>query len=481
MVGLGPTGAVLANLLGLAGLRVLVIERDRALHDLPRAVHHDDEVMRVFQTIGVGDDVAAISRVNAGMRFVDHDGRLLLDWPRPQAVGPHGWYPSYRFHQPDLDRVLRGRLVDRSGVEVRLGHALDTIGQDPDAVTLTVRDDGRTYPVRAAFAVGCDGARSLVRTAIGQGHEDLGFHQRWLVADVVMRAERPDLGDFTIQHCHPERAITQVRGPGLRRRWEIALRDETDDRALDPDYLWHRLDRWITPGEAEVERAAVYTFHSVIARRWRAGRILIAGDAAHQTPPFMGQGMCAGVRDAANLAWKLARAVRKGPDEALLDSYQSERHPNVRAFIQTAVHLGRLINATDPDSALKAAFRQPDGSYRMTSIKPDLGPGLAAGDAAQSGRLFPQPDLGDGRRLDDLASYGFVLVATPAMARRSRAATCRAGFPVVTADTATTLEAALAELAAGAAVVRPDRYILGTATRTAELDALITGAAALAA
>ena len=476
IVGLGPTGAVLANLLGLSGLRLLVLERDRDLHDLPRAVHHDGEVMRVFQTIGVADAVAQVSRVNPGMRFVDKDGRTLLDWPRPQQVGPQGWHPSWRFHQPDLDRILRARLDAWPGVEVRLGHAVEALAQDDAGVTLRCSDGDASYEVRAAYLVGCDGARSMVREVIGGGHEDLGFHERWLVADVVMTHDRPDLGDVTIQHCDPDRAVTQVRGPGLRRRWEIALRDETDAEALAEDYFWQRLARWIRPGEAEIERAAVYTFHSVIAQSWRAGRVLIAGDAAHQTPPFMGQGMCAGVRDAANLAWKLARAVRRRGDPALLDSYQSERHANVRTFIQRAVDLGRLINASDPGAALCAGFTAADGTPTIASLAPPLGPALRAGNAAHSGQLFPQSRLGDGRRLDAVAGYRFVLAASADLAGTAGGI---GGLVVIDTDENPDLAAALAEFNTKAALIRPDRYILGTANRPDEVDDLLAATAQL--
>ena len=290
IVGFGPTGATLANLLGLCGLRVALLERERGIPRLPRAVHFDGEVMRIFQAIGVADRVAAVSRVNAGMRFVDPAGRLLLDWPRPQQVGPQGWHPSYRFHQPDLETILRYRLSSVPNVDVVLGADVTAIAQDAELGSITYREGDRQHTLTARYVVGCDGARSLVRTHITSRAEDLGFHERWLVVDLLLHGDRPDLGDFTIQYCHPETPMTYVRGPGLRRRWEIFIADLPDAQALAPANIWQRLARWLTPADAEVERAAVYTFHSVIASSWRRGRLLIAGDAAHQTPPFMGVG-----------------------------------------------------------------------------------------------------------------------------------------------------------------------------------------------
>ena len=290
IVGFGPTGATLANLLGLCGLRVALLERERGIPRLPRAVHFDGEVMRIFQAIGVADRVAAVSRVNAGMRFVDPAGRLLLDWPRPLQVGPQGWHPSYRFHQPDLEAILRYRLSSVPNVDVVLGADVTAIAQDAELGSITYREGDRQHTLTARYVVGCDGARSLVRAQITNQAEDLGFHERWLVVDLLLHGDRPDLGDFTIQYCHPQTPATYVRGPGPRQRWEIAIADLPDVQALEPENIWQRLARWLTPAEAEVERAAVYTFHSVIASSWRRGRLLIAGDAAHQTPPFMGVG-----------------------------------------------------------------------------------------------------------------------------------------------------------------------------------------------
>ena len=387
IVGFGPTGATLANLLGLCGLRVALLERERGIPRLPRAVHFDGEVMRIFQAIGVADRVAAVSRVNAGMRFVDPAGRLLLDWPRPQQVGPQGWHPSYRFHQPDLEAILRYRLSSVPNVDVVLGADVTAIAQDAELGSITYREGDRQHTADRQIR-----GRLRWRAVPGAyAHHEPGRRPgvpRTLAGDrspAAPGAAGP--GRFTIQYCHPETPMTYVRGPGLRRRWEIFIADLPDAQALAPANIWRRLARWLTPAEAEVERAAVYTFYSVIASSWRRARLLIAGDAAHQTPPFMGQGMCAGIRDASNLAWKLAHCIRRGHDDAMLDSYQSERHPQVRAFIKGAVDLGRLVNASDSEAALQSAFRQPDGSYRMMTLSPRLGPGLWQGGSPAAGLL----------------------------------------------------------------------------------------------
>ena len=477
IAGFGPTGAVLAGLAGLCGLRVAVLEREREILRLPRAVHFDGEVMRVFQTLGVADRVAAVSRINPGMRFVDPGGRLLLDWSRPQQVGPQGWYPSYRFHQPDLEAILRERLTRVPNVDVYLGTEVTAVSEDANLVMIACHDGGHHHTLAARYVVGCDGARSLLREHVTDRAEDLGFHERWLVVDLLLRRERPDLGDYTIQFCHPRTPMTYVRGPGRRRRWEIFIADLPDARALAPEFIWQRLKRWLTPAEAAVERAAVYTFHSVIASSWRRGRLLIAGDAAHQTPPFMGQGMCAGIRDAANLAWKLARCVRQGHDEVMLDSYQGERHPHVRAFIEGAVDLGRLVNASDSEAALKSAFRQPDGSYRMLTISPRLGPGLWQTGSPAAGHVSRQLHHRSGGLADDLAGYGPALLADSGLLARweGRPLALKKGIHVWAPAELDGAAEYLAELGARAVAVRPDRYVHGTAHDAASLDTLVAG------
>ena len=468
VVGLGPVGAVMTALLALCGLRVLAVERSDDIYDLPRAVHFDDEAMRVFQTLGIAEEIAAVSRPNAGMRFVDANGRLMLDWPRPQIPGPQGWLPSWRFHQPDLERILRRRLATMPNVTVRLGTECTGLQAHDDRVVVDLQTGDQASTVHARSVIGCDGARSMVRAAIGDEPEDLGFNERWLVVDVLLKNDRPDLGDFTIQHCNPARPATYVRGPGNRRRWEITAKpDETDAHLTNPATVWSFLSRWITPDDAGIERSAVYTFHSTLAGRWRRGRLMIAGDAAHQTPPFLGQGLCAGIRDAANLAWKLAAVLRGAPDD-LLDTYQSERHSHARSYVETAVRLGGLINTSGTEQALKDGLRQPDGSVRMESLLRPIGPGLGALEDRHRGWLAPQPHLTDGRLMDERTGYDWVLIHDAAMTPH------QAVFPAI--SSAGDAEKMLDDLPAAAVLIRPDRYIFGTAQTASELEALISDA-----
>jgi 3-(3-hydroxy-phenyl)propionate hydroxylase len=470
IVGLGPVGATLAHLLGLLGIKTLVLDREAAAARLPRAVHFDDETMRVFQWIGIAEDLLPMLRVNPGMRFVDPGGNLLLDWPRPQTEGASGWHPSWRFHQPDLERVLRKGLAERAWVTIRTRCDAFMVEDNGPHATLRYEDmsNGVIHRVRAQYVVGCDGARSLIRRFIETGMKDLGFHERWLVVDAVLKRDKPELGDHSIQHCDKTRPMTYVRGPGMRRRWEIAVLPGEDDAFVTSEaQVWARLARWITPDEAEIERSAVYTFHSVIAETWRRGRLLIAGDAAHQTPPFMGQGMCAGIRDAANLGWKLAEVINGRAGDRLLSTYQSEREPNAEQFIQTAVRLGRLINAADSEGALRAAMPKPGGGAEMKSIYPPLGPGLGRGDHA--GRQFGQPRMPDGRRMDDVIGHVPLIVADAELAQGFSAPE---GVALLTTAQVPDAAAHLNAFGARAVLLRPDRYILGAAETPAELSAL---------
>lgn len=471
VVGYGPTGATLAHLLGQCGLKVLVLERESAAYHLPRAIHFDAEVMRVLQWIGVAEDIEPLTALHPGMRFVDGEGHLLLDWPRPQGAGPLGWRANYRFHQPDLERLLRDRMAGLPNVDIRTRCDLFLVEDKGEHVALRYEDMrvGKVVRTQAKYVVGCDGARSLIRRFIETGMEDLGFHERWLVIDTILNKPKPELGEHSIQYCVPDRPATYVRGPGLRRRWEITVAPDEDSFAVTrPDKVWELLSPWLTPEEAELERAAVYVFHSLVAQEWRRGRLFLAGDSCHQTPPFMGQGMCAGIRDAANLYWKLALVCQGKADESLLDSYESERRPNAHEYIATAVRLGGLINTCGTEQALRAALPAANGMAMMESIAPPLGPGIGTG--GKAGLLFGQPRMADGRLMDDLYRHRFVVVADADLAA---GLTLPEDVALVTTQMCPDAAGHLLRLGARAVVLRPDRYTLGSADTQEELRALM--------
>jgi 3-(3-hydroxy-phenyl)propionate hydroxylase len=481
IVGYGPTGVVLANLLGAAGLRVAVFERDANIHDLPRAVAFDGEVMRVFQALGLASALGPVVRPSPGMRYVSAQGQTLVVREPARGEGPQGWANHYLFHQPSLERVLRDGVARYPGVEVCLRHEVRAVADGAERATLDVEDldHGVVRPVEASWIVGCEGARSLVRRAIGADHEDLGLHQPWLVVDFVLERE-VDLPPTTVQYCEPERPTTYVNVMPDRRRWEIMLMPGDDpDTIAQPASMWALVSRWLKPGDARLERSAVYTFHSLLARRWRAGRLLIAGDAAHQTPPFLGQGMCAGIRDAANLAWKLGLVARGAAADRLLDTYESERLPHVREFIDLAVRMGNIIQTTDPRVAAErdARFAAGGAPELLVYPTPPLGPGARDDGADPTGVVFPQPRLDDGRRLDDAVGYRFASIGHARVIDGVSSGTRRRweelGVSIV-APPGAAQYGWLAEHEAAAVMVRPDRYVLGLARTSGDLDRLTT-------
>lgn len=485
IVGLGPTGAVLANLLGAMGLSVLVLEKGDDVYPLPRAAHFDGETMRVFQSLGLMAEIEPTVRPGTrGMHFENAAGQTLLVRTGSDKPGPHGFANNWYFHQPDLERILRRGLARYPNVRVRLGCEVTGIEAGPDAVRLDlarpaecpVQGDDLPARVEARYVVGCDGARSAVRRAIGSTIDDLGLHQPWLCLDMIM--QRPvELPEYTVQLCDPVRPMTMVNMAGRRRRWEIMLMPGDDPATIaDPDSVWALLHRWVRPGDAEIERSAIYTFHSLIARGWRRGRLLIAGDAAHQTPPFLGQGMCAGVRDAANLAWKLRAVIRHGADAALLDTYETEREPHVREFIALAVRVGDVIQATDPAVAAERDRRfAQTGPELFAFPQPRLGPGLHDGPRGTGGTIFPQPRVTDGRLLDETVGHAFALLVRAGLhdAARTLIPDARATqVRLLDADAAGIVDAF--EAADGQAVLlRPDRYRVGSADTEDALRALL--------
>ena len=353
IVGLGPVGATLAALAGERGLRVVVVERETAPYSLPRAAHLDGEALRILTSVGVHPD----GRDLDGFDLVDRRGRLLLRG-RP-AEAPPARFPAGRLiHQPSVESALRERLGAMPNVEIRLGSEVREVQPRAGGVTL----ETGAGEVSARLAVGCDGANSRVREAMGVEVTGGGFEQRWLVVDTRL-TRNVLLPSRLLQIADPARPTTFVPFAGNRRRWEFRLHPDEPSSAHE-DIVRQRLASHVDPDAVEIERAAVYTFHDLVASGWRRGRLLLAGDAAHQMPPFLGQGLGAGLRDAWALAPLLASVLREGAPLASLDAYERERRPHVAAVVRQSVRLGRL--ATLPaglagvrDGLLLAAHRVP--------------------------------------------------------------------------------------------------------------------------
>jgi 3-(3-hydroxy-phenyl)propionate hydroxylase len=428
IVGFGPVGQVAANLFGLLGHRVAVFEVATSIYNLPRAAHFDGEIMRVFQSIGLADAVLPATCEVKGMDMVTAKGERLFGFDATGARTPSGWSAGYMFYQPDLEAALQEGVKRFPDVRVFAGHEVTSFSQDGAGVTIDVQplDGAALFTVSARYLIGCDGARSVTRRLLGIELEDLQFDQPWLVVDTFLK--RPvDLPDVAQQICEPSRPATFVPSAGNHRRWEFMLMPgDTPEDMQRPERIWELLGSWVGPDDAEIIRSAVYSFHAVLARRWQHERVFVAGDAAHQMPPFLGQGMCAGIRDIANLAWKLDLVMRGIASDAILGSYQTERAPHVRTIIERAVHLGNLIQTTDPGVAKRrdemflaaggASFKAADDDGPMSIRPPGIPRGLV-GECIDKrfGQMFPQGPvrLADGSDvlLDEILGRGFAVVA----------------------------------------------------------------------
>ena len=460
IVGFGPTGGTLANLLALQGFSILIIEKEKSFYPLPRAVHFDDEIMRVFQTIGITDKFLKHTIINKGTKFVNSKNRVVLDWPRPRSITENGWYPSYRFHQPDLERKLRRRLKDFKKVSVMQSTKVNSLKEEKSSVKIFIENinNNKISEIRAKYIIGCDGARSTIRKQIKAKFQNLGFTQKWAVVDLILKKNKKELPDRTIQYSNSKRPATYCRNVGKRRRWEFAINNaESEKKVLSNSYIWNFLKPWLKPSEASLERKTIYTFQSAISKKWKKGRVFLAGDAAHLMPPFMGQGMCAGVRDASNLAWKIAYCLKNNHSEKLLNTYQSERYSNVIEYIKTTVKMGEFVNAVGTSNITGEVSSTQNGQKSMKSIKPKLGKGLGKINDKNRGKIFPQFKLKNGKSLDNKFFDKPLLIISSKYKKK-----LPKKINYINSNTAKGLNEYMLNLKIDAFVVRPDRFILNS-------------------
>jgi 3-(3-hydroxy-phenyl)propionate hydroxylase len=467
IVGAGPTGVTAAILLARRGVGCVLLERHTGVYPLPRAVHLDDEVYRILQGAGVAEEFAAVTRPALGLRLVDGRRRVLAEFARSRAVGPHGYPRANMFDQPDLEALLRAEAARLGGIELRDG--IEVVGVSAGTrPRVRYLAGGTEHELAAAAVLGCDGAGGLTRRAIGSGWTDLRFREQWLVVDA--RCPTPlDEWDGVHQVCDPARAATFMRIGADRYRWEFQLRPS--DPPAPP--VRELLRPWTADPDLELVRQMPYTFEAGVARSWRAGRVFLLGDAAHLTPPFVGQGLGAGSRDAANLAWKLARVLHGQAPEELLGTYQPEREAHVRALIRLAKTAGWAMTGGQGRAAvvrrlaLAALCRLPGAAERVLDTgTPALPRGALVARGRLAGTLVPQPLVradGRERRLDDVLGEGFAVLtrtdpdpALAALARRLDAPLLRLG-PGGAEDDGTLIRW-LGR--ATTVVVRPDRTVL---------------------
>ncbi|MBV8470707.1 MAG: bifunctional 3-(3-hydroxy-phenyl)propionate/3-hydroxycinnamic acid hydroxylase [Burkholderiaceae bacterium] len=339
LVGLGPVGAAMANLLGRYGVRVLAIDKAPNIFEKPRAIALDNEALRILQLVGVREGEFA----TVAIPQVQYHSPLFGRFARINSAGVIDGHPTLvTFYQPELERLLRNKLAQYRQIEVRLGVELAEFTDDGSQVLATLKSEaGDTTQIRARYLVGVDGAGSMVRKTCDLDFDGRSFHQDWLIVDALGVRDPIDHVEFI---CDPRRPTPRMVAPGGRQRWEFMLRPgETAAEMEHPESVRKLLAPWCDSSQLQIERTAVYRFHAREAKRFSKGRCFLAGDAAHITPPFAGQGLVAGLRDAANLAWKLAWVVRGQAQEGILASYDTERRPHAKEIIRLALLLGSIV------------------------------------------------------------------------------------------------------------------------------------------
>ena len=488
IVGYGPTGMVLAALLGQAGRKVVVLERYTGLYNMPRAACFDDETMRTYQKLGIADEMLPGTRVQDGYEWLNANSETLISIAYDNP-GHSGWPQQYMMFQPHMEEVLDRAIRSLPTVERRQGVTVDSIDQDTIGVTLQGEGiDGTRHTVTARYVVGADGGNGVVRGYVGGGIQDYGFFENWLVCDFRMLREVEGLPSFR-QVCNPAQPQSIVNIGPHHHRFSFMLNPEDNrDEAVKPENVWKRVSNFLTRKDAELIRVANYIFRSKIADTWRDRRVLLAGDAAHEMPPFLAQGMVSGIRDSRNLAWKL-ELVLDGHSDIILDSYQPEREPHVRFITEKAIELGQVQTMRDPEKARQRDQRML--AARRADQKPEKFrfPPLKGGLIAGHGGLLPQGRVSDGRRtalFDDMAGTGWTVVTMePSLlaaieGERLSIWEMLDGNTVVfgtgpghLSDTDGVFGRWFGENEISAAVVRPDRYVYGVARNAEQLQDLL--------
>ena len=475
VVGGGPVGVTALALLGQAGVSAIGFDRDADVWPSARAVHFDGETFRTLQALGVAERFRDATLPMASMHIENEAREVLFSLPTGQ-FGSQAWHDDLNFHQPDIERLLRGALDDLPVVDLRSEHSVSSVENVPGGVEVTVTGpDGQTSVARAGWVIAADGGRSEIRTALGVETDRFGTDAQWLVVDGQL-VDSPGHQDDMIFMGHHSRPALWVRLPGTRVRMEFMMMPGDDPAEIVTPEAIERLSHGVLPiDKFTADRCAIYTFRGRIARQWRVGNVFLAGDAAHQAPPLFGQGLCAGIRDAANLTWKLDLVRRGLAGDDLLDTYESERKYHAKFWVEQAANAASFVQTTDAEVALQRDAFIRANPASVAPITPPLGPGLHDGGADdRAGRLSIQPILADGTRLDDMVGVHFVVATTwemwNALPEGLRSLIEDHDDVVVLLDPAKTSQL-LEATGSRAVVIRPDRYIMSLADDSGDLAA----------
>lgn len=417
VVGLGPVGMLAANLLGMYGLQVAVFERNQELYNIPRAIHIDDEVVRILQYIGLHEQVLAHCKPVPGMQLVSPKGKVLLETTKAATAG---FAASYLFYQPDLEQVLMQGIERYENVRVFFGAEVTHINHD-QTPSLQVKTADQTHTYQGKFVIACDGANSTIRQLLQLPLKDLKFSRRNLKVDV--RIDDYDtygqLSDWIQKTvAPPRRSKVFLNSFGNHFRWEFSIPKGLGNDSIEwdsPNMIQEMLATVINPAKAKIIHAVEYKFASKIAPQWQKGQVFLAGDAAHQMPPYIGQGMCAGFRDVMNLSWKLQAVIKNGAPTQLLQTYAIERIPHVRFVMWVTRWVGRLFIKRRWAWLIKGLALWMPSHWRKVKVPPQkLKQGLLGKHQRLRGHLFPQMEITQAAHthlLDDCLGKGWCVVS----------------------------------------------------------------------
>ncbi|WP_020533849.1 bifunctional 3-(3-hydroxy-phenyl)propionate/3-hydroxycinnamic acid hydroxylase [Flexithrix dorotheae] len=486
IVGYGPVGMVAANIFGMYGLKTLVIEKNTTLYNIPRAIHFDDEIMRIFQYIDLEKEILEISKPVPGLQLIDKNQKVLFQITKGVSSG---WESSYLFYQPELESCLHQGVQRFENVDVKMGVKFTTLSQSTNEISLSLVDNGNPLSVKGKYLIGCDGANSTVRKFLKLPLRNLGFTSANLKIDLTTKTGNyPQFSSWIQKLCEPKLgSFVFLNGRANHLRWEFSLHKKIPKSlAESPEFVEKNLSKVIDPKEIEIRHIAFYQFRSVIAKKWRVNKVFLTGDAAHQMPPYIGQGMAAGIRDVSNLSWKLFLKIQENAGDKLLESYQKERFSHVFKVIILTILVGKLFISKLSSLLKAAAWVLPNHLRKIKISEIPLSNGYFGRNKKTKGKLFIQPEVhikGEATsiKLDKVLGKGFVILSLyqspiPVLSQQNQDFLKRINFKVLmikntsdelkmdeeVCDSDNELKKWFSRHRVEVVVLRPDRYIFDT-------------------